>query len=144
LLQVERNVLDVSYHVSQYRTIINELREEINRLRSKMENRPRSGLHSAYLGEQIKGVRDQIVRTFRDQMKLRRQWKVRRVKVGVSFRRKLMDLDGQLLSLGAEAERQHLLISQWESKNNKLYKSSHRNTAQGWRPNTSPDLDLDR
>ena len=72
LLQVERNVLDVSYHVSQYRTIISELRDEITRLKSKMnEDRPRSGSTTNDKGERLKLLRDQIVSTFREQMKLR-------------------------------------------------------------------------
>ncbi|GLH11353.1 Kinesin-like protein unc-104 [Gryllus bimaculatus] len=60
--------------------------------------------------------------------------------------RRLMELDGHLLSLGAEAERQHLLISQWESQNNKLYKNS-RSSSKRWmqsRPSTDPDMDTDR
>ncbi|KAL1452577.1 hypothetical protein WDU94_006795 [Cyamophila willieti] len=55
----------------------------------------------------VRKFREQIVSTFREQMRLRR---------------KLMDIDGHLLSLGVEAERQHLIISQWESKHNKLYR----------------------
>jgi len=70
--QVERNVLDVSYHVSQYRTIISELREEIARLRAKMkEDRPRSGNTSNDKAEKLKLLRDKIVSTFREQMRLR-------------------------------------------------------------------------
>ncbi|XP_069695410.1 kinesin-like protein KIF19 isoform X2 [Periplaneta americana] len=129
--KVERNVLDVSYHVSQYRTIISELRDEIARLRAKMkEDRPRSGDALNKKGEQLKQLRDQIVSTFREQMRLRRR---------------LMEYDGHLLSLSAEAERQHTMISQWESRNNKLYKNT-RNTATRWhiRPNTDPDFDIDR
>jgi len=69
---VERNVLDVSYHVSQYRTIISELREEIARLRAKMkEDRPRSGDNSNDKAEKLKLLRDKIVSTFREQMRLR-------------------------------------------------------------------------
>jgi hypothetical protein len=65
-------VLDVSYHVSQYRTIISELRDEIARLRTKMkEDRPRSGDASNDKGEKLKILRDQIVSTFREQMRLR-------------------------------------------------------------------------
>jgi kinesin family protein 18/19 len=69
---VERNVLDVSYHVSQYRTIISELREEIARLRAKMkEDRPRSGDTSNDKAEKLKLLRDKVVSTFREQMRLR-------------------------------------------------------------------------
>jgi hypothetical protein len=65
-------VLDVSYHVSQYRNIISELRDEIARLRAKMkEDRPRSGDASNDKGEKLKLLRDQIVSTFREQMRLR-------------------------------------------------------------------------
>lgn len=53
------------------------------------------------------------------------------------FRRKLMDIDGHLLSLGVEAERQHQIISQWESRNNKLY---CRRTSSQRRPNTKGSI----
>lgn len=40
--KVKKNVLDTDYHVTQYRTVINELKDEIARLRNKMkEDRPR-------------------------------------------------------------------------------------------------------
>ncbi|GFG34639.1 hypothetical protein Cfor_03711 [Coptotermes formosanus] len=130
LNKVERNVLDVSYHVSQYRTIISELRDEIARLRAKMkEDRPRSGDTSNDKAEKLKLLRDKIVSTFREQMRLRRR---------------LMEYDSHLLSLSAQAERQHAMISQWESQNNKLYKN---NTTARWhtrRPNTDPDFEVDR
>lgn len=65
-------MLDVSYHVSQYRTIISELRDEITRLRAKMkEDRTHSGDASNDKGEKLKILRDQIVSTFREQMRLR-------------------------------------------------------------------------
>lgn len=44
----------------------------------------------------------------------------------LSVRRRLMDIDGHLLSLGVEAERQHQIISQWESRSNKLYSRKGR------------------
>jgi len=36
--QVRRNVTDVAFHIAQYTNIIQELREEINRLRYKLNN----------------------------------------------------------------------------------------------------------
>jgi hypothetical protein len=39
-VQVRRNVLDVSYHVSQYQNIIAELKGEIERLKDKMNSEP--------------------------------------------------------------------------------------------------------
>ena len=38
--QVGQNITEVSYHASQYRHIISDLRNEIARLRAKMEVRP--------------------------------------------------------------------------------------------------------
>lgn len=112
--KVERNVLDVSYQVTQYHTVINELRDEISRLRTKMtEDRPRSAeirkMNTAQRGNEIKNLREKIVGTFKEQMKLRR---------------KLMEIDSHLLGLSMDAERQHLVISHWESRNNKLYKNT--------------------
>ncbi|CAG9864986.1 unnamed protein product [Phyllotreta striolata] len=112
--KIERNVLDVSYHVTQYQTVITELRDEISRLQHKMkEERPRSAdvrkLNSEERRKEVQELREQIVETFKTQMKLRR---------------KLMEIDSHLLSLGMESERQHMIISHWESRNNKLYKNS--------------------
>ena len=35
--QVRRNVMDVSYHIAQYTNIIAELREEVTRLRTRLD-----------------------------------------------------------------------------------------------------------
>lgn len=49
-----------------------------------------------------------------------------------------MDIDGHLLSLGVEAERQHQIISQWESRSNKLYTRKTRpNTNQSEQTNSN-------
>lgn len=116
--KLERNVLDVTFHVSQYQTVINELKEEISRLQTKMkEDRPRSAdiskISVEERGTEVRKIREQIVETFKTQMKLRR---------------KLMEIDSHLLGLGMEAERQHLIISHWESRNNKLYDNTLKNS----------------
>ncbi|KAI5723986.1 hypothetical protein M8J76_013845 [Diaphorina citri] len=181
--KVERNQLDVSFQISQYRSVIADLRNEISRLKHKISDdgdenditnaepsskardpelpngdvepnmkRVQNGELLASLEEEdeekvngedgigggvdgnggdpplenqekkapgkVRKFREQIVSTFREQMRLRR---------------KLMDIDGHLLSLGVEAERQHLIISQWESKHNKLYR--------GRPPSTHPQDD---
>lgn len=114
--KTEQNIMNVGYHITQYQTVINELRNEISRLKGKMkEDRPRSGIAAkpaAQNGQsnrqEIRLLREQIVETFKEQMMLRR---------------KLMEIDTQLLSLGMDAERQHMVISNWESRNNRLYKT---------------------
>ncbi|XP_050424557.1 kinesin-like protein KIF19 isoform X2 [Adelges cooleyi] len=116
--KVERNVLNVSFQVNQYRSVIADLRNEISRLRTKLDEGRTKSSNGHPSDTPVNKIRDQIVTTFREQMKLRR---------------KLMDIDGHLLSLGVEAERQHQIISQWESRNNKLY---CRRTSSQRRPDT--------
>ena len=43
MLQLRKNVMDVSYHIVQYSNIITELREEIKRLRIKLDNQQSYG-----------------------------------------------------------------------------------------------------
>ncbi|KAI4489205.1 hypothetical protein M0804_004703 [Polistes exclamans] len=112
--KVERNVLDVSYlHVAQYRDIISDLKSEISRLRNKMkEDRPSDRYDEKQQhghGSDFRTLREKIVSAFKEQMRLRR---------------KLMELDSHLLGLNIAAEQQHSIISQWESRNNRVYGSS--------------------
>ena len=72
LLQVRKNVLDVSYHISQYQNIISDLRGEIGRLKEKIQSEagfggPSSGVKKAELQE----MREQMVTNFKEQMNLR-------------------------------------------------------------------------
>uniref|UniRef100_A0A0K8SII6 Kinesin motor domain-containing protein n=2 Tax=Lygus hesperus TaxID=30085 RepID=A0A0K8SII6_LYGHE len=116
--KVDKNELEVNWQVTQYRDVISDLRSEIGRLKSKLDSeRPTSAeIRGRSSGTPVKHLREQIIATFREQMKLRRR---------------LMDIDGHLMSLGIEAERQHQIISQWEARRSKLY------TRNGSRPNTS-------
>ena len=43
MFQLRKNVMDVSYHIVQYSNIITELREEIKRLRIKLDNQQSYG-----------------------------------------------------------------------------------------------------
>lgn len=70
--KVERNVLNVSFQVNQYRSVIADLRNEISRLRTKLDEgriKSSSGPHNN--DTPVNQIRDQIVGTFREQMKLR-------------------------------------------------------------------------
>ena len=71
-MQVRKNVLDVSYHISQYQNIISDLRGEIGRLKEKIQSEagfggPSSGVKKAELQE----MREQMVTNFKEQMNLR-------------------------------------------------------------------------
>ena len=73
LFQVRKNVLDVSYHVSQYQTIISELRGEIGRLKEKMvtDGSTQPGSGSGLKKAELQELREQMVANFKDQMSLR-------------------------------------------------------------------------
>ncbi|KAL0841232.1 hypothetical protein ABMA28_014966 [Loxostege sticticalis] len=134
--KVERELIETPMHMSQYRTVISELREEISRLKSKMkDSRSKEDLISQQqkdeeLSEEsaahLKTLREAIVSTFKQQMRLRRR---------------LMELDSHLLGLALDAERQHAAISHWEARFNRLYKpisisGSRLSTQQSYRGGT--------
>ncbi|XP_049799926.1 kinesin-like protein KIF19 [Schistocerca nitens] len=123
--KVERNELEVSYHVSQYRAVIAELREEVERLRNKLEAQP-AAEQDPHQDEQERrraaSLRDDIVATFQQQMALSFGCHVKILKT-FFYRRRLMVLDGRLLALGADADQQRALISQWDSR---LYRGPAR------------------
>ncbi|XP_023326016.1 kinesin-like protein KIF19 [Eurytemora carolleeae] len=101
--KVRRNVLDVSYHVSQYQNIISELKGEIGRLKEKISNEPTN--HGATATKQqiaeLKELRDALVANFREQM---------------SLRHRLMEIDNHILSLSMEFEKQNIIVTEWETE----------------------------
>ncbi|XP_058127138.1 kinesin-like protein KIF19 [Anopheles ziemanni] len=130
ILEVEaaRDALPMAH----YQNLVAELREEVGRLKMKMlTERPRSGAALQRQQQQqqqrepdhhqdvvlpsneelvkkaeLKFLREQIVQTFKQQMKLRRR---------------LLEADSHLLGLELDAERQHMVISHWQSRQGKLY-----------------------
>ncbi|XP_037027783.1 kinesin-like protein KIF19 isoform X2 [Bradysia coprophila] len=102
-----------------YQNLVTELREEVNRLKSKMlTDRPRSGIaamtHITPDEQEKKAalryLREQIVLTFKQQMKLRRR---------------LLEAESHLLGLELDAERQHMVISHWQGRMGKLYENQN-------------------
>lgn len=112
-----------------YQNLVAELRSEVTRLKSKMmTDRPRSGvaaqqqaMHEATGGgsaadaadqkkrAELRYLREQIVLTFKQQMKLRRR---------------LLEAESHLLGLELDAERQHMVISHWQGRMGKLYEKN--------------------
>ncbi|KAM3964488.1 LOW QUALITY PROTEIN: kinesin family member 19A [Aphomia sociella] len=137
--RVERELVETPMHLSQYRTVISDLREEIARLKMKMkDDRSRPKEEQPHIEEEInkeeaaesaahlKSLREAIVSTFKQQMRLRRR---------------LMELDSHLLGLALDAGRQHAAISHWEARFNRLYKpinasGSRLSTQQSYRGGT--------
>lgn len=115
----------VEFPLNHYQHLVTELREEVTRLRSKMfTERPRSGIAAAAAAaatatldsptsiaehtkkSELRHLREQIVLTFKQQMKLRRR---------------LLEAESHLLGLELDAERQHMVISHWQGRMGKLY-----------------------
>ncbi|PVD37655.1 hypothetical protein C0Q70_00253 [Pomacea canaliculata] len=111
--KVRRNVTDVAYHIAQYTNIISELREEIARLHSKIQDQGRPhvasilAVQSEVLGsqqnrdrEELNHYKEQLLTSFKDQMELRRT---------------LMELTNASMEVSLETSRNQLIISEWEA-----------------------------
>ncbi|XP_042875431.1 kinesin-like protein KIF19 isoform X2 [Penaeus japonicus] len=136
--QVRRNVLDVSYHVSQYQNIISELKEEIDRLKGKLEGgrEESAGSGAAPLSqeakeeqqknaERLKKIKNDLLDLFREQM---------------SLRNKLMEIDNNILALSMEFERQNMVVTEWESERARRLKGRQEPTKG---PNGEEIIDMD-
>ncbi|XP_041363703.1 kinesin-like protein KIF19 [Gigantopelta aegis] len=114
--KVRRNVIDVSYHIAQYSNIITELREEIQRLRVKLNDQSPTpkphgvaniqAVQSEVMGakresnrQEMNALKEQLFVCFKDQMELRRS---------------LMELNNASMEISLETNRNQLLISEWE------------------------------
>ena len=76
--KVHRNVTDVSYHIAQYTNIISELRQEIFRLRSRLEESSlgrelgtQKSDAAAKQNEHLNLLKKQLLTSFQEQMELR-------------------------------------------------------------------------
>lgn len=102
------------FPLTHYQTLVTELREEVGRLRTKITNRPRSETapvddsnhNDQKRRSDLRYLREQIVITFKLQMRLRRR---------------LLEAESHLLGLELDAERQHMVISHWQGRTGKLY-----------------------
>ncbi|XP_067403376.1 kinesin-like protein KIF19 [Emydura macquarii macquarii] len=112
---VKRNLLNVSYHIAQYTSIISDLRSEIQRLTEKIDAqgpRPARGdirhiqaevrLHSAHRDRQeMDQLREQLIGAFREQMDVRRQ---------------LMELENNCMEIQIQSTRHLLTIADWDQE----------------------------
>ncbi|XP_060539992.1 kinesin-like protein KIF19 [Pantherophis guttatus] len=112
--RVKRNLLNVSYHIAQYTSIISNLRREIECLKAKVENQEKhllspgakdgqaqgeSPLDLEEDGHQLQKLRKQLVGAFKEQMDMRRS---------------LMELENTNMELHVDTSRHLLLIADWE------------------------------
>ncbi|KAM8947058.1 kinesin-like protein KIF19 isoform 2-T2 [Pelodytes ibericus] len=116
--RVKRNLLNVSYHIAQYTSIISDLRNEIQRLKDKIDEQglkqmrseksdirniqAEVQLHTApYDRYEMDQLREQLIRAFREQMDIRRQ---------------LMELENNHMEIQMETSRHFLIIADWEQE----------------------------
>ncbi|XP_019341153.2 kinesin-like protein KIF19 isoform X3 [Alligator mississippiensis] len=113
---VKRNLLNVSYHIAQYTSIISDLRREIQRLKGKIDQQgsrpPDHGnirhiqaevqLHSSQCTRrETEQLQAQLVGTFQEQMDVRRH---------------LLTLDNACTEVQLESSRHLLTVADWEQE----------------------------
>ncbi|KAL7869394.1 hypothetical protein AOLI_G00133820 [Acnodon oligacanthus] len=148
--RVKRNLLNVSYHIAQYTSIISDLRSEIQRLKKKIAEQasrqtnpdrtdirhvqdtgslsPPSGgvaevkAHSTQQSRaEMDQLREQLIEAFRQQMEIRKR---------------LMELDNTNMEIQIDTSKHLLTIADWEQE-----RSRHRKKWQGERRKESFNKD---
>ncbi|XP_036404085.1 kinesin-like protein KIF19 [Megalops cyprinoides] len=116
--RVKRNLLNVSYHIAQYTSIISDLRSEIQRLKNKIAeqasrqlNADRADIrhvqaevqaHSSLQGRaEMDQLREQLIDAFRQQMEVRRS---------------LMELENSNMEIQIDTSKHLLTITDWEQE----------------------------
>ncbi|XP_048871811.1 LOW QUALITY PROTEIN: kinesin-like protein KIF19 [Brienomyrus brachyistius] len=116
--RVKRNLLNVSYHIAQYTSIISDLRSEIQRLRTKIAeqggrqlNSDRTDIRSVQAEVQahssqaeMNQLREQLLEAFRQQMEIRRS---------------LMELESNNMEIQMDTSKHLLTIADWEQERNR-------------------------
>ncbi|XP_051558803.1 kinesin-like protein KIF19 isoform X2 [Myxocyprinus asiaticus] len=110
--KVKRNLMNVSYHLAQYTSIIADLRSEIDRLRAKIDQQSQEQKKEdkadtldiqvevqQYSHGEMALLREQLLSAFREQMEIRRS---------------LMELENCNMELHIDTSRHLLTISDWE------------------------------
>ncbi|XP_062999563.1 kinesin-like protein KIF19 [Elgaria multicarinata webbii] len=123
--RVKCNLLNVSYHIAQYTSIISDLRRQIECLKAKVENQEKKHLLSSgtkdiqaethqdpeeYSRQQMSKLRKQLTGAFKEQM---------------GMRRSLMELENANMELHVDTSRHLLMIADWERENANLAPKRH-------------------
>uniref|UniRef100_A0A671KSQ6 Kinesin-like protein n=1 Tax=Sinocyclocheilus anshuiensis TaxID=1608454 RepID=A0A671KSQ6_9TELE len=116
--RVKRNLLNVSYHIAQYTSIISDLRSEIQRLKKKIADQASRQLNpdrtdirhvqaevQAHSSQQSRAemdqLREQLIDAFRQQM---------------DIRKRLMELDNSNMEIQIDTSKHLLTIADWEQE----------------------------
>ncbi|KAJ6655924.1 hypothetical protein lerEdw1_004509 [Lerista edwardsae] len=115
LLKVKRNLLNVSYHIAQYTSIISDLRREIERLKAKIENQEKERRGTSDVQGRAEAHQDAEESSHQEMNKLRKQL-VGAFKEQMDMRRSLMELENTNMELHVDASRHLVMIADWEQE----------------------------
>ncbi|KAJ8391886.1 hypothetical protein AAFF_G00085020 [Aldrovandia affinis] len=122
--KVKRNLLNVSYHIAQYTSIIADLHKEIERLRAKIDEQGQEhkkgeradirdvqaevqNLSAQYSRREMGRLREQLLCAFREQMEIRRS---------------LVELENCNMEVHIDTSRHLVTISDWERERTRCAK----------------------
>lgn len=112
--KLRRNVIDVSFHISQYQTIIQELAQEIASLKEQ-----RTDLESriSHFDPRHNTMNNEDKSKLEDALKLRESL-LQSFKHQIGLRKAILELDNAIMDINIEADRNTKIIEGWESQNN--------------------------
>nr|XP_042895574.1 kinesin-like protein KIF19 [Parasteatoda tepidariorum] len=109
--KLRSNVSDVSYHVAQYQSIINELRQEIAALHKRIQG----SNYSSFKDGEFDGHKEEKKLTD-DEMKLLKKQLISSFNSQMDVRRRMMEIDNALLAQSIEFDKLGMIISEWETE----------------------------
>uniref|UniRef100_A0A4W3JTH6 Kinesin-like protein n=1 Tax=Callorhinchus milii TaxID=7868 RepID=A0A4W3JTH6_CALMI len=114
--RVKRNLLNISYHITQYTNIITDLRNEIDRLKSKIDEQgpERRKLEKANIRDIQAEVQQHSVQYNRGEMGRLREQLMSAFRQQMEIRRSLMELENTNMELHIDTSRHLLTIADWE------------------------------
>ncbi|XP_054401602.1 kinesin-like protein KIF19 [Pongo abelii] len=130
---VKRNLLNVSYRISQYTEVISDLRREIEHLKSKIEKQEKEKKipklshdteEDSHL--QMNKIRAQLIGAFKEQMEMRRS---------------LVELENTNIELHMDVSRHLLTIADWERE--KTQRRTHRDRGELEKDEEPAEADAD-
>ncbi|XP_042197114.1 kinesin-like protein KIF19 [Callorhinchus milii] len=142
--RVKRNLLNISYHITQYTNIITDLRNEIDRLKSKIDEQgpERRKLEKANIRDIQAEVQQHSVQYNRGEMGRLREQLMSAFRQQMEIRRSLMELENTNMELHIDTSRHLLTIADWEREKAHLarrWREEQRRSRKG----TGTDGDLD-
>lgn len=111
--KLKSNISDVSYHVAQYQTIISELRQEIERLRDKIQQKDH---HTANVHSQGGCNTPGEKKLSEEEMQHLKQRLVESFNMQMEVRRRMMEIDNTLLGQSIEFDKLRMIINEWETE----------------------------